>query len=192
MQPGSFVIVLTLAHAAPDLALKVLEDVPAEEGRWRVELINGGRPTGPMTVCTDAFVDMKKRMWTGVDESEVKGCEPKVVANTSKKAEVTVECGGVSSRLVFLKKGKADFELRYHQEEKQPTMVARYAYVGPCKEGGPELEMDADSPMCRQLRAQIQQMGPALCATVEGAARTECESQIAEAQKRFAEMCGES
>lgn len=91
-------------------------------------------------------------------------------------------------RITIEKTGRRSWMMRMVGDERE-AVVARYRHLGPGPEGAPEVELDADSPQCLAMRAQLKMLQPQMCAYPEGDAKAACLANLEETRKGIEATC---
>jgi hypothetical protein len=188
------------AMAADPPTPKVMNDAPANEGKWKMDFIEMpgaskadlAQMGGGMLVCTTAGRAMAARE---SDKSRKSSCQFKMVEDTSSRAVMEITCPdeGTAMRTTITKVAAKTYEMTAQNLKKpdEKPMRMRMGYVGPCSAGESVMSYEKDSKVCQQMRAQLPQVekGRADCAKA-GANRAMCEQAIDRQVSQIKSMCG--
>ncbi len=178
---------------------KLMKDAPANEGKWKMELLQlpGSDKAPPpntngMMVCATAG----KAMAHDTNGSKKNDCQFKLVEDGASRAvmEVTCPTEGKASRTTITKVAAKTYEISSQNLKKpdEKPMRARMSYVGPCSANDSVMSYEKDSPVCQKMRAHLPEMekGRADCANA-GANRAMCEQAIDRQLAQVKSMCGQ-
>jgi hypothetical protein len=112
---------------------KMFQGLQSENGRWQMEMLEGGGRAGKgmtMTVCTDNL------MKQGAAGRNKPGCTHKLLRDTADEAVIESECSGRKSTMTLKREGKS---MLMTQERAGPdgprSLKIRATHLGPCREG---------------------------------------------------------
>jgi hypothetical protein len=176
-------------------SLKVFAGTPVQKGQWRMEILSMAKAGDTsmvgksMTLCLDSAMEMAKAQ---KDQEPKSGCTFKTLKDTATAAVMENTCGGETMRSTITREGPKAFlvEVTKVGGAEPLTFKGRYAYEGPCAADAPVISMGKDSEACKQAKTQLTTLDPAkLCGSLQGAARTQCETQITQSRRQIEAMC---
>jgi hypothetical protein len=197
---GLLLIAGGLSAAVAEQMPKVFRDAPAQNGQWRVELLSfdggsGGANAAGMpksiSMCLDSLMDMAKKH-EGQPGSGT--CRGKIIENSDERAVHEAACEGGVYRSTITREGPRSFLIEASGQSAQGAfaMASRYTYEGPCQGNGgqPIVSFDKNSAACKGMKARLARMDPKkACAGAKGAARQDCEQQMAQSLAQMKSMC---
>ena len=189
------------AMAADPPTPKVMNDAPANEGKWKMEMLEMpgvsksdlAAQGGGMMVCTTAGKALAARE---SDKSKKSSCQFKMVEDTSSRAVMEITCPdeGTALRSTITKAAAKTYEMTAQNLKKpdEKPMRMRMSYVGPCSANEGVLSYEKDSKACQQMRAQLPQIEKARGDCAKGGAnRASCEQMVDRQVAQIKSMCGQ-
>jgi hypothetical protein len=192
-------LLASAAMAADPPAPKVMNDAPANEGKWKMEFLEmpGASKAdlatqgGGMMMCTTAAKAMSRED----DKSSKNSCQFKLVEDTSARAVMDITCpaDATAMRTTITKVAAKTYEMAVQDLKKpgeKPTRM-RMSYVGPCSANEGAVSFEKDSPACQQMRAQLPAIQKARGDCAKGGAnRASCEQLVDRQIAQIKSMCG--
>jgi len=172
---------------------KLFRDIAAEEGQWRMHILEIERdgqaqpPRVPtISLCTDNV--LKPREARGAARAE---CSYRIEKDTSDEAVIESTCPDRTSRVALKREGANSVLMQVESRGARgpARMKTRFTYEGACREGQGAMSFDKESEACRQMRAQAALMDPAQSCANAGAQRGECEARMRAAVEQMSAMC---
>ncbi|WP_240099671.1 DUF3617 domain-containing protein [Thermomonas flagellata] len=205
MRIGKAVLTLLLASAmgpawAADVPVpKVMRGVPANDGKWKMEMLDApGMPREArqnaagmrgMTVCTTAA-----KAWAA-DSRAKSDCSGKLVEDGDNRAVMELRCpsSGTAIRNTMVRAGAGSYEVTVQdlKQPGQPPMRMRMSYLGPCSAKESVIGFEKNSDTCRQMRARLPDIRQARASCARGGSgRAACERSIDRQVADIQAMCG--
>jgi Protein of unknown function (DUF3617) len=194
------VLVAGAAMAADPPTPKVMNDAPANEGKWKMEMMQmpgadkaEAAGMSGMMVCTTAGKAMAGR---AEDKSMKDNCQFKMVEDTSSRAVMEMTCPGndTALRTTITKVAAKTYEMtaqNLKKPEDKPIRM-RMSYVGPCSANESVMSYDKDSKVCQQMRTQLPQIEKARADCAKGGANGASCAQMLDRQiSQIKSMCGQ-
>jgi hypothetical protein len=183
-------VVATPAFAQEMPVPKMLQGMKGQQGRWQMEMLEGGGRAGKgmtITVCTDNLMNQASG---GRDKPKAEsGCKHKLLKDTADEAVVESECRERKTTTTMKREGKSTLMTMESSGPKGPqTMKLRTTHLGPCREGQGAMTLDKNSEQCVKMRERAAKLDPAKqCA--RQADREACEKKIRDAAAQLSAMC---
>lgn len=185
----------TATVAAEDLSsMRVMSGMPnMGKGQWTINILEGGAGM-PRTasLCLETMAQMAGMAGptTGTPDLEQSQCTNRIIENTAEQGVVESTCPNGVVRSTITREGANAFLMRAERigGGEPYSMKARYSYDGPCKAGGPAIDLRKDSEQCRQMRAMAG-MDPAQACANAGPNRQMCEEQLRRSLAQMQAMC---
>lgn len=194
-------ILVTGAAMAADYPVpKVMNDAPANEGKWKMEMLEipGASKSelaaqgGGMMVCTTAAKAMSRED----GKSKKSNCQFKMIEDSTSRGVMEMSCpdNETALRTTITKVAARTYEISAQNLKKpdEKPMRMRMSYVGPCSANESMLSYDKDSKVCQQVRAQLPQIQKSRADCAKGGAnRASCEQMIDQQIAQMKSMCGQ-